>query len=173
MTDREYLDLLARRYAAYYDVQRRVELGGKPVEILATSRVRVERYFLDRRISLYGYETCTKSVVAFTAYYAPAHEIDLFCDYLKETIPILVRPSAETMSTLLNGVLVCGGGISPDAIKRVTSFRYLRSFSLGLKGWCRLGLVAVDLEGREVHTNIAARGYEGAHRCPEWGVRAG
>jgi hypothetical protein len=165
--------MLAGRYQRLYDVERDVEVAGRRVEILAKSRVKHERYFLTRNMPLYGFETNTIALVALAPAATCPADISGFGDYLRAASAELVRPSGEVMSTVFNGVLVCCGGMGEGAADSVRSFRYTRSFWYGLRGWCHVGMIAVDLAGERVYAAPASRGYEAAHRCPGWEVGAG
>ncbi|NPV70582.1 MAG: hypothetical protein HPY55_08065 [Firmicutes bacterium] len=172
MTRHEYVDMLAARYEAYYDVRRGALAGGKPVDLIARSLRRSEKYFLSKKITLWAFETCVTAVVKAFDPGVTAGDVDSFCEYLKNVVNTLVEPSDERVSTVLNGVMVCCSGLDGAAASRVKRFSHTKSFSMGLRGWCHLGLIAVDLECGTVYYNRAARPYEASHRLPDRGVRA-
>jgi len=57
------------------------------------------------------------------------------------------------MSTVLNGVLVSTSGFSEEAVSFAKKFKFSKSFLLGIKGWCEIRLILVDLKKEELYSN--------------------
>jgi len=81
------------------------------------------------------------------------NEVKEFSQFLISSIDKLSPPSVDTMSTILNGVLVVTLGFSEEAINFAKEFKFSKSFLLGIKGWCDIRLILVDLKEEKLYSN--------------------
>jgi len=81
------------------------------------------------------------------------NEVEKFSKYLKSLINELFTPSIDIMSTVINGVLVSTSGFSEDAVSFVKKFKFSKSFLLGIKGWCDIRFILVDLKEEKLYSN--------------------
>jgi len=81
------------------------------------------------------------------------NEVKEFSQFLISSINKLSPPSVDTMSTMLNGVLVTTSGFSKEAIRYGEKFKFSKSFLLGIKGWCDIRLILVDLKEEKLYSN--------------------
>lgn len=172
MNIEEYLETLAARYAPYYDVERHMVISGRPLDIVARSICTTEKYFLSTSIPLYSFDTCNISLIQAFRESVTLRHVDEFTIYIKAAVPCVVTPSPDRLSTLVNGVMVCGEGVRPDVFTAIRSFRWSKAFSFGLKGYVHLGILLVDLQGRRVVANTVGQAFRKAHLAPEWEVRS-
>ncbi|MDI3522733.1 MAG: hypothetical protein PWR31_401 [Bacillota bacterium] len=167
----EYIDVLAKRLSRYYDLAWDEEVAGRRLDLVARFKVRNEKYFFVKSLTLFAYENHDIVLVEGGEKLDRA-EAEGFGAYLKTLVPLLVEPSEEHMSTTLTGVLVAEEGVTEEARTFVEGFRHSRSFKWLLEGWCDVRLLAVDLAAGRVYSNKAARAVREAYRVPAEGGRA-
>jgi len=80
-------------------------------------------------------------------------EAEHFSKFIKSLVNELVNPSVETMSTILNGVLISASGFSEEAVSFTKKFKFSKSFLLGIRGWCDIRLILVDLKEKKLYSN--------------------
>jgi hypothetical protein len=80
-----------------------------------------------------------------------------FTAFLINAANELVKPHEEHMSSIVSGILVSEQGFEPEAIRIGTGFKYERSFWFGLRGWCSVRLLLVDLSSGPVKSTPAVR----------------
>ena len=161
-----YLQVLTKRLAPYYDVYRDETAAGEKWDLVARFKMRNEKYFLLKQVTLFAYEN-HEIVLVRGADRVTAEAAEQFCAYLQKAVGELVHPSDEHMSTVVTGVLVATGGITPKGRKIIESFCHSRNFKFLLQGWCDVRLLAVDLTADEVYTNKAGRAVREAYGIPQ------
>lgn len=149
----KYLKDLEERYKHYYEIERNKELLGEIVDIFASSSMECFRHVLTKKIKIDQYYTKEYAIVKAKGSLINKEEIEKFCNFLKSFINNLVCPSTEVMSTTLSGILVSTIGFSKDAVKFGQEFKFSRSFWLGIKGWCDIRLILVDLREEKLYSN--------------------
>ncbi|HHV79943.1 MAG TPA: hypothetical protein GXX40_10155 [Firmicutes bacterium] len=168
MTIEEYLDELARKYEPSYDVQRDVVLGGKTIDMLATSIRRTEKYFLLKELPLYGFDTCCISLIQVFREPVTSYHVKEFSEYIQSVAFKLANPSLDKLCTIINGVMVCGNKVYPEVPPTVRATRWSRAFAFGLKGYVHLGMLLVDLGSKEVVTNKIGNAFRMSHLALDW-----
>jgi len=148
-----YLKDLEERYKYYYEIERNKELLGEVVDIFASSCIEHFRHVLTKKIKIDQYYTREYAVVRAEDSLIDKNEIEKFTNFLKSLINNLVFPSTEVMSTTLSGILITTVGFSEAAIDFGQRFKYSRSFWLGIKGWCDIRLILVDLREEKLYSN--------------------
>ncbi len=153
MTASDYLVLLRERLTASYDVEAPLRLGDVSYPLYARSQVVAGKYFLHRsiiyeRIELNEHVLCRVSTEPTTV-----EEVTNFVNELKRTVDELVKPSDEHMSSAITGVLIAESGFTGEAARKLSKSGFMRHFWLGLRGWCFLRLLGVDLSTGEVCAN--------------------
>ena len=161
MTADEYLASLRERLAGGYDVDPDPILGGRRYSLYARSKVVASKYVLHRSISYERMEMYEHVLCDVLPSSATATDVDSFVRDLKGLVDELVRPSYEHMSSALTGVLIAERGFASDAARKVAKSGFTRSFWLGLRGWCFLRLLGIDLATGQVWAN--RRGKEVMH----------
>ncbi|MGI6129727.1 MAG: hypothetical protein ACOYEO_06510 [bacterium] len=159
-----YLDVLLRRLAPYYDVYKNETIAGKNLDLFARFKMRNEKYFFTKSVTLFAYENHELVLIKKIKEVTLA-EAEQFCAYIEKAVAELAQPGDEHMSTVVTGVLVATDNITPEGRRIIERFRYARSFKFLLQGWCQARLLAVDLTAHEVYTNKSGRAVKEAY-CP-------
>lgn len=154
---KEYLELLERRYQAHYNVQTNKIIAGKQVNIYAISVIEHFRNILTKKIQFDQYQEREIVLVNGVDYLIQAEDIKNFSNFLIATTKKLVTPSLDIMSHTINGIIVSSQGFSREAIELARKFRYGRTFFLGIKGWCDVRLLEIDLKNLCVHCNAKGK----------------
>ena len=148
-----YLKDLEERYKYYYKVERDKEISGVKVDMFAKSSTEHFRQVLTKNIKICKHYTKEYAVVKTLKRMGDKNEVEKFSKFLKSLVNELVNPSVETMSTILNGVLISTSGFSEEAVSFVKKFKFSKSFLLGIKGWCDIRLILIDLKGQKLYSN--------------------
>jgi len=148
-----YLKDLEERYNYYYEVERDKEIYGVKVDIFAKSSTEHFRQVLTKSIKIDQHYTKEYAVVKGEKGFVDKDEVKEFSQFLISSINKLSPPSANTMSTILNGILVATSGFSEEAVNFAKKFKFSKSFLLGIKGWCDIRLILVDLKEEKLYSN--------------------
>jgi len=152
-TLKEYLDELEKRYQAHYDVETYKTIAGTQIDIYAISIIEHFRHVLTKKIQIDHYQEREIILVKGFEQYIKKEEIEFFLKYLVHANKELVVPSFNIMSHAMNGIMVSSEGFSKEAIETAQRFKYGRTFCLGIKGWCDIRLLIIDLKNRDVYCN--------------------
>ena len=148
-----YLKDLEERYKYYYEVERDKEISGLKVDIFAKSSTEHFRQVLTKSIKIDQHYTKEYAAVKAEKRFVDKNEVKEFSQFLISFINKLSPPSVDTMSTILNGVLVATSGFSEEAVNFAKKFEFSKSFLLGIKGWCDIRLILVDLKEEKLFSN--------------------
>ncbi len=148
-----YLKDLEERYKYYYKTERNKKILGVKLDIFAKSSTEHFRQVLTKSIKIDQHYTKEYAAVKAEKRFVDKNEVEKFSKYLKSLINELVSPSANIMSTILNGVLISTSGFSKEAIKFGEKFNFSKSFLLGIKGWCDIRLILIDLKEEKLYSN--------------------
>ena len=148
-----YLKVLEERYKYYYEVERDKEISGVKVDIFAKSSIEHFRQVLTKSIKIDQHYTKEYAAVKAEKRFLDKDEVEKFSKYLKSLINELFTPSVDIMSTIINGVLVSASGFSEEAVSFAKKFKFSKSFLLGIKGWCDIRLILVDLKEEKLYSN--------------------
>lgn len=148
-----YLKDLEERYKYYYEVERNKEILGVKLDIFAQSSTEHFRQVLTKKIKIDQHYTKEYAVVKTLKRRGDKSEVENFSKFIKSLINELVIPSVNTMCTIINGVLINTSGFSEEAINFAERFKFSKSFLLGLKGWCDIRLILIELKGQKLYSN--------------------
>lgn len=148
-----YLKDLEERYKYYYKVERDKEISGVKVDIFALSSTEHFRQVLTKSIKIDQHYTKEYAVVKAEKKFVDKNEVEKFSEYLKSLINEPFTPSVDIMSTIINGVLISALGFSEEALSFAKKFKFSKSFLLGIKGWCDIRLILVDLKEENLYSN--------------------
>jgi len=148
-----YLKDLEERYKYYYEVERDKEIFGIKVDIFAKSSTEHFRQVLTKNIKIDQHCTKEYAMVETQSGLGNKNKVKEFSQFLISSINKLSPPSVNTMSTTLNGVLVAASGFSEEAVNFAKKFKFSKSFLLGIKGWCDIRLILVDLKEEKLYSN--------------------
>jgi len=153
----EYLEELEKRYQAHYNVERYKAIAGKELDIYAISIIEHFRHAFTKSIQIDHYQEKEIILVKGFKKFIQDKEIKEFSQYLVTTSKELVTPSFEIMSHIINGIIISSQGFSEEAISNAQSFKYGRTFCLGIKGWCDIRLLLIDIQNNDVYCNVKGR----------------
>ncbi len=156
-TLKEYLDELEKRYQAHYNVETYKAIAGKQIDIYAISIIEHFRHVLTKKIQIDHYQEREIILVKGFEQYVKKEEIEIFLKYLIHANKELVVPSFNIMSHEMNGIMVSSQGFSKEAIEAARKFRYGRTFCLGIKGWCDIRLLLIDIKNSCVFCNAKGK----------------
>lgn len=148
-----YLRDLEERYKYYYEVERNKEILGVKLDIFAQSSTEHFRQVLTKKIKIDQHYTKEYAMVKTLKRIGDKSEVENFSKFIKSLVNELVVPSVNTMYTIINGVLIATSGFSEEAINFAEKFKFSKSFLLGLKGWCDIRLILIDLKGQKLYSN--------------------
>ena len=148
-----YLKDLEERYKYYYKTERNKKILGVKLDIFAKSSTEHFRQVLTKSIKIDQHYTKEYAAVKAEKRFVDKNEVEEFSKYLKSLINKLFTPSVDIMSTIINGVLVSTSGFSEEAVSFVKKFKFSKSFLLGIKGWCDIRLILIDLKGQKLYSN--------------------
>lgn len=159
----EYLQELVKRYQLHYDVETNKFIAGEKVDIFAFSVIEHFRNVLTKKIKIDCYQE--KEFVLVRGWGKLVDKITLnnFSQFLVNVTRELVIPSFEVMSHTINGIIVSANGFTQEAISAGQSFKYGKTFSLGIKGWCDIRLVLIDIKNSCVFCNAKGREVVGVY----------
>lgn len=152
-----YLKDLEERYKYYYEVERDKEISGVKLDVFAKSSTEHFRQVLTKNIKIDQHYTKEYAVVKAEKRFVDKNEVEHFSKFIKSLVNELVNPSVETMSTILNGILISASGFSEEAVNFAKKFKFSKSFLLGIKGWCDIRLILVDLKEEKLYSNQKGR----------------
>jgi hypothetical protein len=153
----EYLEKLEKRYQAHYNVERNKTIAGKEFDIYAISVIEHFRHVLTKKIKIDDYREREIILVKGFEQLIQAEEIGVFSQYLIEANKELVVPSFDIMSHTLNGIVISSQGFSEEAIKYAQKFKYGKTFCLGIKGWCDIRLLLIDIKNNSLFCNAKGK----------------
>ena len=148
-----YLRDLEERYKYYYEVERNKEILGVKLDIFAQSSTEHFRQVLTKKIKIDQHYTKEYAVVKAEKRFVDKNEVEEFSKYLKSLINKPFTSSVNIMSAIINGVLVSTSGFSEEAVSFTKRFKFSKSFLLGIKGWCDIRLILVDLKEEKLYSN--------------------
>jgi len=148
-----YLEDLEERYKYYYKVERDKEISGVKVDIFAKSSTEHFRQVLTKSIKIDQHYNKEYAIVKAEKRFVDKNEVEEFSKYLKSLINEPFTPSVDIMSTIINGVLISASGFSEEAVSFAKKFKFSKSFLLGIKGWCDIRLIIVDLKEEKLYSN--------------------
>lgn len=157
-----FLETLEDSYSAYYDIHKGGEsesFGELPLIMRADYYSRAERYWLSKKIPIWGNETnefCyIFSAPAFDAQLA-AKCIDLA---LADGLP-RVKPHKEHQYTNIKVLLVADSFDEPT-VRYVQGRKFSKNYKLSLHGFTMLKAAAVDLDKQRAFPNAAGHELSG------------
>ncbi|HHY22204.1 MAG TPA: hypothetical protein GX525_10100 [Bacilli bacterium] len=147
-----YLKDVAKRYTTFFNVYRNEHLGDVPLTFYAQYKRRDEKYFLTKKLNVWGIENQQVVFVIEKDHVTLADIQQLKREMLYHAESYIPKHS-EHMSTSFLGVVVANGRVEESAIKAVRSFRKIKFFKYGFHGWGEfyLGIVHLPEEDLFVH----------------------
>lgn len=150
---RQYLEELEKRYQAHYNIEVQKTIDGKQMDIFAISIIEHYRNILSKKIQIDHYQE--REMILVKGFDALIQEkiVKDFSQFLVTVTNKLVTPSFDVMSHGINGIMVSSKGFSPEAVEAARKFKFSRTFCLGIKGWCDIRLLLIDIKNAGVFYN--------------------
>ena len=148
----QYLNTLEERYGSLWTVKRDVLINDRKVDILSKFVARYERYVLTKRAKIGEAETDIYDVVMQTPRRLNLEDLIQMEKVGKAFLEREVKPCFERMCTEVRLVVV-GSDHSEETILFSKRYKYTKNFLLGLKGWCTMIFVLVDLRNNAVYSH--------------------
>ena len=153
----QYLEELKKRYQAHYNVETNKMIAGKKLDIFAISIIEHFRNILTKKIQIDHYQEKETILVKGFNHFVQTKEIEEFSRFLISVTRELVVPSFDIMSQTINGIMISSLGFSGEVIDAAQKFKYGKTFFLGIKGWCDIRLLLVDLKNSCVFCNFKGK----------------
>ncbi len=153
----EYLEELTKRYQLHYNVEANKIISGTKIDIYALSVIEHYRSILSKKIRIDHYQEREIILVNGFDRYVDEEDIYDFSQFLIKAAQELINPSFEVMSHVINGIIVAANGFSQEAIRLSQKFKYSKAFFLGIKGWCDIRLLLIDLNNNTVFCNAKGK----------------
>lgn len=123
-------------------------------DLLAEYKQADERFFFTKRVNLYRVET-DETVILRVQRKAPAAEdIERYARQFKQYFAKELRAGPDHMASVVTLVLASEEKIAPRAADAIRKVNIHRDFMFTLRGWADFALIAVDLTGGEVYSNL-------------------
>ena len=153
----QYLEKLLKRFQLHYDVETDKFISGTKIDIYALSVIEHYRNVFNKKIKIDHYQESEIILVNGFEKYVKNSDINEYFQFLNKAAQELVNPSFDVMCHVINGILVSAGGFSQEAISVSQRFKYSKTFALGIKGWCDIRLLLIDIKNNAVFFNAKGR----------------
>lgn len=156
MDQKDYFEVIWKRYERYFDLKRNINLLGENFDIFASFKILNNRTLITKQDVVDSYENNEFCMVK------SFEELDIkivenYINMLKDSIEILVKPHRNHMNTYITGVMVSYSEVASDVIHIIRSFKFTKPYKLYLHGWSEIRLIVVDLSKQVVITNRAGK----------------
>lgn len=149
----EYINNLKSSMKTYFDIFENFDILGNAFPLYGKSLVRNERYAISKKLVTDAYENYEHIFVQWKNDNVGENTIKEFIDFLKSAVGNLITPNEEHMSTIITGIYITDETFTPKARELGVKFKFNKNFALGLKGWCHIQLVLVELGTNQIYTN--------------------
>lgn len=153
MEREKYFDMLMDLYYNYFDLYEEEEVAGEFFDLYAYCEITNERYMGTRSLKIYQYNDYEHSLVRTGEKFSRKNIDD---DFFARCIEELIEVQSGHHQSYLTYVQIVSTPLKSEEISLVENYTYSTSFWFGLRGWCDLRLIAVDLAEMKVYANKAA-----------------
>jgi len=157
LTLSEYLERLLIRYQLHYNVETNKFISGTKIDIYALSVIEHYRNVFNKKIKIDHYQEREIILVNGFEKYIEGKDINEYFQFLNKAAQELINPSFDVMCHVINGILVSSNGFSQEAISASQRFKYSKTFALGIKGWCDIRLLLIDIKNNAIFFNAKGR----------------
>lgn len=153
MEREKYFDMLWDMYYNYFDLYEEEEVAGEEFDLYAYCEITNERYMGTRSLKIYQYNDYEHCLVRTGERFSRENIDDSF---FASCIEELVEVQSGHHQSYLSYVQIVSTPLTEEEISLVENYSYAKSFWFGLRGWCDLRLIAVDLAEMKVYANEEA-----------------
>ena len=152
----KFSEVLRDSFTAYYNILPDRETNGLPLAFRADYFSRAEKYWLSKKITIWGNETNEFAYIFSDAFF-DRDTVDRCIEYaLKEGLP-RVRPHKEHQYTNIKVIFVADA-FDKETAKYIQKKSFSKNYKFSLHGFTELKTAAVDLAEEKAYPNRA--GYE-------------
>lgn len=145
--------MLRDSFAAYYNIIPDSDADGLPLDFRADYFSRAEKYWLSKKITIWGNET-NEFAYIFSDSTFDKETVDKCIDYaLKEGLP-RVKPHKEHQYTNIKVIFVADS-FDRDIAKYIQSRKFSKNYKFSLHGFTELKTAAVDIAKEKAYPNMA------------------
>ncbi len=150
MNTQEYLTLLKKRLAHYYD-EKPVPLA--PAFTLAAElNAADEGYFVVPNLKTYSVQHNEYLYVQCCTAPLTLAQLEPYLQFTKQQMAEL-KTTTEHMSSLFTLVFICEAGIDAAELSAMIKIKQHKDYCFTLKGWSDLALCFVDISSQKLHCN--------------------
>lgn len=142
-------------HRAYFDVFEDYRFAGRKFFGYAEFHSYDEQYVLVKRAAIWEAHSHEYLFIDTVSHLDASYVLDAV-EFLKTKAIEKVHPTPDHMSSNLTMVIVADS-CDEDALLELRRTRFRKNYKLGLRGWSDVRIAAIDLEGRRVVTNAAAK----------------
>lgn len=153
-----FVNQLANKYTAFYDVYRDEVLGNFTLPFLAIYKGRDERYMVSKKIKIYSVEN-QQLIFATVCNELNKEVVKQFQTTIEKNMFSYIPNHHEHMSTVVIGMLITNQKVDQSVIKEVRLFRKLKFLKFGFHGWIEMYLVMINLYDQTIHIHPKGRSF--------------
>lgn len=147
---KHYMNEMANRYTAWFDVYRDEQLGSIPLAFSAHFKRRDEKYLVTKTIKMWSLENDQHVYVTHFNENVTLEKMEKLKEELLAKSQSQLPNHPEHMSTIFTAIVVTDQDLDQEVIHFVKKFRKLKFIKYGLHGWYELYIGIVDLKNRRV-----------------------
>lgn len=162
MTGKKLLDRLLESYKSSYDIEPDFDINGDIYDAHARFNVTSAKYVLVKKAELWRAD-CFEHAFFKCLDLLEVKDVEKFREEVTAYIePVLVRggkklPEKNHMYTFMTVLFICENGVSKEAKKAVTEFKYIKNYRLSVRGYSEARILVFDLKEKEIFGNRAAK----------------
>lgn len=147
----DYVDILAKDFSVYFDVERDVEFNGISLDLRASFQRINERYFLTKNTKMYRYD-CYEYFYVKTLKSGDVSELNELLRNFEHSLITYQNSDENHMSSEHTLILLYAGTPSEDFKDVIRRYSFKKSFSMGLRGFLHFGVVLRDKDANMVYS---------------------
>jgi hypothetical protein len=153
MNKLQYMDKFKEKLKEYFNIFENYEVLDEFFPLYAKSLVRNERYIGSKKLVTDAYENHEHIFIQWKDEKVEKYDVEKFTNFFKSIVNKIVFPNEEHMSTTINGIYITHNSFTSEAIEYGENFKFQKTFAFGLKGWCDIGIILIDLNNEKIYTN--------------------
>ena len=152
MKSKEYFYKLDEMFYHYFDLYLNKDLAGRQFDLYGYCRMDNEKYIATRSVKIWEFIDYEHVMVKISDKFL----IDNFSkNFLDKLVEELVNPHSNHHQSYLTLVSIVNAEVNKENINWINKFKYSKSFLFGIRGWCDIRLIVVDIISDFIYTNQA------------------
>lgn len=154
MNSKEYFKKIDEMLYHYFDLTLNKEIAGRSFDLYGFCRLDNERYVATRSVKIWEFTDYEHVLVNITDKYSA----DFYSqEFIAEVVAEIVDAHPNHHQTYITFVNIVESQLSSEDIQAIKRLKYSKTFRLGLRGWCDLRLIVVDISRGQIYTNKAGK----------------